>query len=135
LSYTNFAYSNAHVDHDQVAATDDVKVSVDVKNSGAKQGDEVVELYVTHPDVTGAPIRALAGFTRVHLAAGEQRTVTILLHNREISVVDEAGKRHIAPGTVDLWIGGGQPIAGVGQAPPPGVKIQFRVMSEATLPD
>ena len=77
LSFTNFAYTNAKVDHDQIAATDDVKVSVDVKNSGAKEGDEVVELYVTHPDVTGAPIRALAGFARVHLAAGEQRTVAI----------------------------------------------------------
>ncbi|HEY4837131.1 MAG TPA: glycoside hydrolase family 3 C-terminal domain-containing protein [Candidatus Acidoferrales bacterium] len=135
LSYTNFTYANARVDRDQISATDDVKVSVDVKNSGAKDGDEIVELYITHPDVTGAPIRALAGFTHVHLAAGEQHTVTIPLHNREISVVDEAGKRHISPGTVELWIGGGQPIAGVGQTPPPGAKITFRVTSEASLPD
>ena len=135
LSYTNFAYTNAHVDHDRITATDDVNVSVDVKNSGTKEGDEVVELYVTHPAVAGAPIRALAGFTRVHLAAGQQRTVSIPLRNRELSVVDENGKRHISPGTVDLWIGGGQPVAGVGQTPPPGVKIQFRITSEATLPD
>jgi beta-glucosidase len=135
LSYTNFSYANARVDHDQISATDDLKVSVDVKNSGAKEGDEVVELYISHPGVTGAPIRALVGFTRMHLGAGEQRTVTIPLHNREISVVDEAGKRHISPGTVELWIGGGQPIAGAGQTPPPGAKISFRVTSEATLPD
>src|ERR1019366_8687053 len=119
LSYTSFTYSNAHVDHEQIAATDDVNVSVNVKNSGTREGDEVVELYVTHPDVTGAPIRALAGFTRVHLAAGEQRAVTIPLHNRELSVVDEKGKRRITPGNVELWIGGGQSIAGVGQTPPP----------------
>ncbi len=135
LSYTNFSYANARVDHDQISATDDLKVSVDVKNSGAKEGDEVVELYISHPGVTGAPIRALVGFTRMHLGAGEQRAVTIPLHNREISVVDEAGKRHISPGTVELWIGGGQPIAGAGQTPPPGAKISFRVTSEATLPD
>jgi beta-glucosidase len=135
LSYTSFTYSNAHVDHEQIAATDDVNVSVNVKNSGTREGDEVVELYVTHPDVTGAPIRALAGFTRVHLAAGEQRAVTIPLHNRELSVVDEKGKRRITPGNVELWIGGGQSIAGVGQTPPPGAKIQFRITSEATLPD
>jgi beta-glucosidase len=135
LSYTNFAYSNAHVDREQVSATDDVSVSVDVKNSGAKEGDEVVELYVTHPDTAGAPIRALAGFTRVHLAAREQRTVTILLHNRELSVVDENGKRHISPGIVELWIGGGQPVAGVGQTPPPGARIQFRIASQSELPD
>jgi beta-glucosidase len=135
LSYTSFTYSNAHVDHEQIAATDDVNVSVNVKNSGTREGDEVVELYVTHSDVTGAPIRALAGFTRVHLAAGEQRAVIIPLHNRELSVVDEKGKRRITPGIVELWIGGGQPIAGVGQTPPPGAKMQFRITSEATLPD
>ena len=106
-----------------------------MKNSGAIAGDEVVQLYVTHPDVTGAPIRALAGFTRVHLDAGEQRTVAIPLHNRELSVVDENGKRRITPGNVGLWIGGGQPIAGAGQTPPPGAKIQLRITSEATLPD
>jgi beta-glucosidase len=135
LSYTNFSYANARVDHDQNSATDDLKVSVDVKNSGAKEGDEVVELYVSHPGVPGAPIRALVGFTRMHLGAGEQRTVTIPLHNREISVVDEAGKRRITSGTVELWIGGSQPIGGVGQTPAPGAKITFRVTSEATLPD
>ena len=135
LSYTNFTYTNARVDHEQIAATDDVNVSVDVKNSGAKEGDEVVELYITHPDVASAPIRALVGFTRVHLAAGEQRTVSIALHNRELSVVDENGKRHISPGTLELWIGGGQPVAGIGQTPPPGAKIQFRITSQSDLPD
>jgi beta-glucosidase len=135
LSYTNFSYTNARVDREQIVATDDVNVSVDVKNSGAKEGDEVVELYVTHPDVQGAPIRALAGFTLVHLAAGEQRTVSIPLHNRELSVVDENGKRHITPGTVELWIGGGQPVASLGQTPPPGAKIQFRITSQSDLPD
>lgn len=135
LSYTNFVYTNAHVDREQIVATDDVNVSVDVKNSGAKEGDEVVELYITHPDAAGAPIRALAGITRVHLAAGEQRTVSIPLRNRDLSVVDESGKRRISPGTVELWIGGGQPVAGVGQTPPPGAEIQFRITSETTLPD
>jgi len=135
LSYTSFTYTNAHVDHEQIAATDELNASVTVKNSGTKEGDEVVELYVTHPGVTGAPIRALAGFARVHLDAGEQRTVAIPIHNRELSIVDENGKRRITPGNVELWIGSGQPIAGIGQTPPPGAKIQFRITSETTLPD
>ena len=46
-------------------------VSVDVTNTGAMDGDEVVQLYATHPDVPGAPNRALVGFERVHLARGE----------------------------------------------------------------
>ena len=135
LSYTTFSYTNAHVDHDQISASDKVNVSVDVKNAGAIAGDEVVELYVTRPDVAGAPIRALAGFTRVHLASGEQRTVSIPLRDRELSIVDENGKRRIPVGTIEVWIGGGQPVAGVGQTPASGARTQFRVTSEAMLPD
>ncbi len=135
LSYTTFAYANARVDREQIAPTGEVNVSVDVKNTGTTAGDEVVELYATHPGVTGAPIRALAGFTRVRLAAGEQRTVTIPLRDRQLSIVDENGKRRILAGTVELWIGGGQPVAGVGQSPSPGAKTQFRITSEAALPD
>ena len=135
LSYTTFSYTNAHVDHDQISASDKVNVSVDVKNAGATAGDEVVELYVTRPDVAGAPIRALAGFTRVHLASGEQRTVSIPLCDRELSIVDENGKRRIPVGTIEVWIGGGQPVAGVGQTPASGARTQFRVTSEAMLPD
>ncbi|HUK30424.1 MAG TPA: glycoside hydrolase family 3 C-terminal domain-containing protein [Candidatus Acidoferrum sp.] len=135
LSYTNFTYTNTRVDHEEITATGAVTVSVDVKNSGAVAGDEVVQLYLSHPGVQGAPIRALEGFTRVHLAPGEQKTVSLTLRDRQLSVVDEAGKTRIVPGTVDVWIGGGQPVAGVGQSPPPGMKTQFRITGETTLPD
>jgi beta-glucosidase len=135
LSYATFTYSNARVDHEQIAANEEINVSVEVKNTGAVAGDEVVQLYVSHAGVKGAPIRALAGFTRVHLNPGEQRTVTIPLRDRQLSVVDENGKRRIVPGIVDLWVGGGQPIASGGLSLPPGAKIQFRITSEATLPD
>jgi beta-glucosidase len=135
LSYTSFSYTNARVDHDQIAATDPVTVSVEVKNTGAVAGDEVVELYVTHPSVDGAPIRALKGFTRVHLDKGEQKTVSLTLHDRELSVVDDAGKTRIMAGPVEVWIGAGQPVAPRNGAVPPGAKTQFRITSEATLPD
>ena len=62
LSYSTFSYSNAHVDRSSVAAGENAAVSVDVQNTGGVAGDEVVEMYVTHPGVAGAPIRALAGF-------------------------------------------------------------------------
>jgi beta-glucosidase len=135
LSYTNFSYSNARVDHEEVPADGAATVSVDVKNSGPMAGDEVVQLYLSLPGVQGAPIRALEGFTRVHLAPGEQKSVSFTLRDRQLSIVDETGKTRIVPGTVNVWIGGGEPVAGVGQTPPPGVRIQFRITSEATLPD
>jgi beta-glucosidase len=135
LSYTTFSYSNARVDRSEIAATDAATVSVDVKNTGALAGDEVVELYVSHPGVEGAPIRALQGFTRVHLDRGEQKTVTFTLRDRQLSLVDESGKRHILPGQVDVWIGGGQPVGGRGQAIPPGARTQLRITTQADLPD
>lgn len=127
LSYTSFAYSDARVDRASVAAGESVDVSVDVRNTGAAAGDEVVETYVTHPDVAGAPIRSLAGFQRVHLERGEKKTVTLKLSEREMSVVDEDGARLVPGGEVDVWIGGGQPVAANGVAMAAGAKVKFNV--------
>jgi beta-glucosidase len=135
LSYTSFSYTNARADHDEIAATDAVTVSVDVKNTGEMAGDEVVELYLTHPGMEGAPIRALQGFTRIHLNSGEQKTVTFKLSERQLSVVDETGQRRIMKGPVEVWMGGGQPVGGRDQSPLPGVITQFRITTDSSLPD
>ncbi|MGB0034002.1 MAG: fibronectin type III-like domain-contianing protein, partial [Candidatus Acidiferrales bacterium] len=121
--------------HSLIAASDEVTISADVKNAGAVAGDEVVELYLTHPDVPGAPIRALTGFTRIHLNGREQKAVKFVLRGRDLSVVDESGKRQIVPGTVNVWIGGGQPVNVPGLPAPNGLKTEFRITSAATLPD
>jgi beta-glucosidase len=135
LSYTSFAYSGATVDRGDVAPGDAVTVSVKVTNTGAMAGDEVVQLYLTHSGVAGAPIRALAGFKRVHLMRGEHKTVSFTLHDRDLSIVDESGKHRILPGNVDAWIGGGQPRAETGSAKPAGGKTKFTITAEAPLPD
>jgi len=132
LSYTSFAYSSPRVDNARIAADGVVTVLVDVSNKGAMAGDEVVQLYLTHAGVAGAPLRALAGFRRVHLDRGQKETVLFRLRDRDLSIVDEAGKRRIMPGTVQVWVGGGQPISRTGAA---GVQTQFTITSEATLPD
>ena len=130
LSYTTFAYSNPRVDRTTVTADGAVSVSVDVANAGNMSSDEVVELYLTHPGIGGAPLRALQGFQRVHLDRGQRRTVSFTLRGRELSVVNEAGQRQIVPGTVRVWIGGGQPGSKL-----PGAQTQFNISSGATLPD
>jgi len=135
LSYMGFAYSNARADHDEIAAGADATVSTDVQNTGGTAGDEVVEVYVSHPGVRGAPLRALAGFRRVHLEKGEKKRVSLSLHDRELSVVDESGTRVVPAGEVDLWIGGGQPIAGRGQMALPGAQVKLRISGEKTLPN
>jgi len=95
----------------------------------------VAQLYVSHPGVVGAPLRALAGFQRVHLNPGQKMNVTFVLTPRDISLVDKDGHRAIVPGKLDLWIGGGQPISTPSVAKPAGVSVPFSVPGAAALPD
>jgi beta-glucosidase len=135
LSYTSFAYKNVRVDRAKLGPKESEKVSVDVANTGAMAGDEVVQLYLSHPGVAGAPLRALQGFQRVHLDRGEKKTVTFTLSDRDLSVVDPDGKHRIVGGDVQVWVGGGQPVKRAGLPETRGVQTQFTISGEATLPD
>ncbi len=135
LSYTTFQYRNPRVDHVTIDANSSATLSVDVVNTGSMDGDEVVQLYLTHPGVAGAPIRALAGFQRLHIRRGEQKTVTFTIRDRQLSIVDENGVRRIVPGSVQAWIGGGQPLAGKRIVQSGGVEQQFTITGAAVLPD
>jgi beta-glucosidase len=135
LSYTSFRYSAARVSRSRVRADETVEVSVDVTNTGRRDGDEVVQLYLSRPGVAGAPIRSLAGVTRIHLEAGGTQRVSFRLGGRALSLVDEAGVRRIIPGRVDLWVGGGQPGRRSGSTGPAGTGLSFAVTSAATLPE
>src|SRR5438445_4602649 len=135
LSYTTFRYKDAKVNSQKIAADVIVSASVDVANTGKTAGDEVIELYLTHPDVEGAPIRALEGFQRVHLEPGASKVVSFSLHDRDLSVVDAAGVRRTVPGDVKVWIGGGQPVTGPEGIPSAGTETGFQITSAATLPE
>jgi len=135
LSFTSFKYSNARVDKAEVPASNEATVSVDVTNAGGMAGDEVVQLYLTHRGVPGAPLRALKGFQRMHLERGETKTISFKLHDRDLSIVDPAGKHRIAPGKVEVWIGGGQPVGRSGLPKTAGVQTQLTLTHESTLPD
>src|SRR5881392_4053425 len=125
LSFSSFSYSDAKVSPAQVAADGTVTVSVGVTNTSSLPGDEVVQLYLAHPGVDGAPIRALAGFRRIRLDAAASETVNFPLRDRDLSIVDEAGVRRIVPGTVEVWIGAGQPVDAPGQRPTKGLQTRF----------
>jgi beta-glucosidase len=134
LSYANFEYSNLHFDKDSLSANDNLTANVDVKNSGKIAGDEVVEVYVTHLGVEGAPIRALAGFKRVHVASGATEQVQITVPNRQLSVVDADGARKIVPGDLQVWVGAGQPVTRDGLAKAAGVEGLVKITGDAELP-
>ena len=111
LSYTSFSYSDLRVPA-TAGTNSDVPVSVSVQNTGRREGDEVVELYVRHSPMEGrAPIHALAGFSRVHLRPGEKKVVSFVLSPRALSLVREDGRRVEGAGTVAIFVGGGQPLA------------------------
>ncbi|HJS24894.1 MAG TPA: glycoside hydrolase family 3 C-terminal domain-containing protein, partial [Pyrinomonadaceae bacterium] len=105
LSYTKFAYSKLKFSK-SVKAGEPIKVTFDVKNTGDRDGDEVVQLYLT--DVAASapvPIRALVGFDRISLKTGEKRSMTFIIMSQQMSLIDNSGKRVIEPGEFLLKVG------------------------------
>ena len=109
LSYSTFAYADLALSKTAIDAGEPLNVSTRVTNTSARDGDEVVQVYVGFPKVAGAPKHALRGFARIRLKAGEAQTVTFALSDRDLSYVDEAGNRLVGAGAYRLTIGGGQP--------------------------
>ena len=106
LSYTTFAYSNANV-HRQDGK---IVVNADVKNTGGRDGEEVVQLYVRAPAAAGdRRLHHLEGFKRVALKAGETKRVSFELDDSAIAVYGEDGKQFVPKGETTFFIGGGQP--------------------------
>ncbi len=77
--------------------------------TGSVAGDEVVQLYLSFPDVKGAPLKALRGFQRVHLEPGASTHVEFELKGRDLGMVTEIGDPIVAAGEYKVRIGGGQP--------------------------
>jgi beta-glucosidase len=111
LSYTRFSYGPAMLTQASVSTEEDAEVSVEVTNAGKLAGEEVVQLYVTaeQPGALRAPIRALAGFQRVHLDPGAKTVVTFTLTSGQRRLYDHAGDPVPMTGQVRLAVGGKQP--------------------------
>ncbi|HEY6491123.1 MAG: glycoside hydrolase family 3 C-terminal domain-containing protein [Terracidiphilus sp.] len=109
LSYTTFSYSDLKAPSESVHAGDPAGFDVTVSNTGKVAGDEVAELYLTFPNVAGAPIRALRAFKRVHLEPGASEQVHFDLKPRDLSMVTAAGEPLIPEGDYTVSVGGGQP--------------------------
>jgi len=105
LSYTTFAYSNLRIDPSKQNPRGNVTVSFDVKNAGAREGDEVVQLY-TRQLVSSVTTyeKNLRGFERVHLRPGETRTVTLMLRPDDLSIWDRQMRYVVEPGKFRVMI-------------------------------
>jgi beta-glucosidase len=109
LSYSKFAYSNLGLSAPELKAGATLNVMANIRNTSKIAGDEVAELYLEFPSIPGAPARALRGFRRMHLAAGEKRSMTFTLHPRDLSMVNEKGEHCVMPGEYTIFVGGAQP--------------------------
>jgi len=107
LSYTTFAIGNLRVDRAEMGDDDVITASVDVTNTGDREGKEVVQLYVAdRTGTTGRPAKELKGFAKVDLAPGETKTVTFPVDRRALCYFEERlGDWYAASGTYALLVG------------------------------
>jgi beta-glucosidase len=130
LSYSKFAYSNLQLSAAKLNAGDPLSVDADVKNVSDRDGDEVVQVYLSFPKSPGAPLRALRAFARVHARAGETQHVHFTLDARDLSAVNAVGDRTIVAGDYRVSLGGGQPGTSASLA-----EVPFSVSGERKLPE
>ncbi|MFO7682051.1 MAG: glycoside hydrolase family 3 C-terminal domain-containing protein, partial [Chloroflexota bacterium] len=107
LSYTTFAYSDLQMSPAVVSPAGDVTVSVTVRNTGQRAGDEVAQLYLCDclSSVT-RPVRELKGFQRLTLEPGESRQVSFTLTPSDLALLDETMNAVVEPGDFEVWVGG-----------------------------
>jgi beta-glucosidase len=112
LSYTTFEYSDIALSAACIPLGESVEVSALVTNVGSCDGDEVVQLYVKDLESSCVvPQHDLRGFARIALARGQSRRVQFRLSPRDLSLIDEHGRRILEAGRFRISIGGSQPDA------------------------
>jgi len=106
LSYTTFSFDNLRVEPTQIISGATAKVSVDLTNSGSREGDEVPQLYI-HQRVASItrPVMELKAFRRITLKPGEKKTVVFNVTPEMLSMLDIDMHRVVEPGVFDLMVG------------------------------
>jgi beta-glucosidase len=107
LSYSTFKYGKIVLSPDTIGTEGKTKVSVDVTNTGAIRGDEVVQLYI-RDEVSSItrPVKELRGFRRITLDPGKTQTVEFTLGPEELSFLNRDMRRVVEPGTFKIMVGG-----------------------------
>jgi beta-glucosidase len=106
LSYTTFHFDNLRVEPAQIQAGGTATVSVDVTNTGSRDGDEVPQLYI-HQKIASVtvPVMQLRGFQRISLEAGEKKTVEFTITPDTLSMLDRDMHRVVEPGIFEIMVG------------------------------
>ncbi len=110
LSYVPFRYTGLKLEKPAVPAGQPIGLSVDVRNEGARGAHEIVQVYLTDLDASvRVPKRQLTGFARVYFEPGQTRSVSFTIQARQMSLIDEEGRRFLEPGRFRVCVGGRQP--------------------------
>lgn len=107
LTYTSFSYGELKLDRSTSALNQNVQVSVTVTNTGQREGEEVVQLYIR--DVASSiirPVKELKGYQKIRLKAGERKVVQFTLKPADLSYRDANGKSFLEPGLFKVMVGG-----------------------------
>lgn len=106
LTYTSFSYSDLSLSSAEMAFDGSIEASVTVTNTGKRDGDEIVQLYIHQQAASVArPVKELKGFRRIHLKAGEKRKVTFRIGREQLQYYDAEGNSVLEPGVFDVMIG------------------------------
>jgi beta-glucosidase len=106
LSYTTFELSNLRLSSTTMRADGRITATVQVRNTGDRRGDEVVQLYLHDPVASiSQPVRRLRAFQRVTLDPGQSRTLSFTLDADDVGFYDNSGRFVVEPGTIDLFAG------------------------------
>ena len=106
LSYTTFAYGKPSADKKTMTADDAISFTVNVKNTGTREGQEVVQLISVIRILSPRPVKELKGFQKVKLAPGEEKAVTLTIDKKALSFFDDAKHEWVAePGKFEAIIG------------------------------
>jgi beta-glucosidase len=107
LSYTTFRYTDLLAQAPAPGSHEAVRVSVEVTNTGEREGDEVAQIYLRQDTSSvETPERSLKGFSRIHLKPRETRTVSFDVPQSELAIWNAEGKWVTEPGTFTVWAGG-----------------------------
>jgi beta-glucosidase len=106
LSYTSFDVSGPKLSSSHMSPGGSISASVTVTNSGSREGDDVVQLYIHDPVASiEQPVRRLRGFQRVTLKPHQSRTLKFTLDKSDVGFYDNSGKFVVEPGTIDVYAG------------------------------
>lgn len=106
LSYTTFEYRDIKLSKNTISSKDSATVSFTLQNTGTRDGDEVVQLYIRDMlSSVARPVMELKGFQRVHLKAGESKTISFTINPEMLSILDSQLNKVVEPGEFRIMVG------------------------------